>query len=198
MNNTPVLKISLVILLFLPFIFCNAQRCPQPTDSLFLSLYKSKAQKKVEDFGFMLSVIADKTTDPLDATTAINNAVSLFISEDATVEISGVRDTSYRNKFKIREYLKRVKAIKYDKVEIEWSSIQYVSDLRLGDDGNFHGAISFEQKFKATKEGFIISNWVKKNTLVVVKPQSLPIDGKTFICWEVFLSDIEVSQTLKK
>lgn len=187
--------------LIFSFLFTNAQQknCPQPTDSLFMPYYTKKALKKVEDLGFMLNIISDKETDPLDANTAIDNAAKLFINEEATVQISNVRDTTYRNKFKIREYLKRVKALKYDKVEIEWTSIQYVSDLRLGDDGNYHGVITYEQIFTGIKDGIIIyKDLTRKDTLVVVKPQMLEVAGSTFNCWEVFLSDIQVIQTFKK
>jgi len=189
------------IVLIFSFLNSIAQQknCPQPTDSLFMPYYTKKALKKVEDLGFMLNIISDKQTDPLDANTAIDNAVKLFINEDATVQVSNVRDTSYRNKFKIREYLKRVKALKYDKVEIEWTSIQYVSDLRLGDDGNYHGVISYEQLFTGIKDGIIIyKDLTRKDTLVVVKAQMLEVEGDIFICWEVFLSDIQVTQTFKK
>lgn len=193
-------KIYFIVIFLFGYFSSDAQKnCPQPTDSLFMPLYTIKAKKKVDDLGFMLTIISDKTTDPLDANTAIENAVKLFINEDATVQVSNVRDTTYRSKFKIREYLRRVKALKYDRVEIEWTSIEYVSDLRLGDDGNFHGVISYAQKFKGIKDGIIIyEDMTKKNTLVIVKPQSLEYDGKTFICWDVFLSDIEVTQTIKK
>lgn len=192
-------KFTLFILLnFLLSFSATAQEstCPQPTDSLFMPYYTKKALKKVDDLGFMLSIISDKKTDPLDANTAIENAIKLFIDEEATVQVSNVRDTTYRNNFKIREYLRRIKMLHYDKVEIEWTSIQYVSDLRMGDDGNFHGVISYEQQFSGFRDGVIVyKDMTKKNTLVVVKPQPLEYDGKTFICWDVFLSDIEVTQT---
>jgi hypothetical protein len=194
-------QIYLIAIFLFGYFSSDAQQknCPQPTDSLFMPLYTVKAKKKVDDLGFMLTIICDKSTDPLDANTAIDNAVKLFIDEDASVQVSNIRDTTYRSKFKIREYLRRVKALKYDRVEIEWTSIQYVSDLRLGDDGNFHGVISYEQKFKGIRDGMIIyEDMTKKNTLVVVKPQSIEYDGKSFICWDVFLSDIEVTQTSSK
>jgi hypothetical protein len=182
-----------------PILLCQAQQnpCPQPTDKMFMSLYTEKAKKKVDDLGFMLSIISDKTTETLEANSAIDNAVKLFIDENAIVQVSNVRDTSYRSQYKIREYLRRVKSIKYDKVEIEWTSIQYVSNLRLADDGNYHGVITFEQKFKGIKDGKVVyGDLTKKNVLVVLKHVQIPSDGLTFICWDVFLSDIEVTQTL--
>lgn len=189
--------LAFLLCLLLQSYSCEAQStCPQPTDSLFMPYYTKKALKKVDDLGFMLSIISDKRTDPLDANTAIENAIKLFIDEEANVQVSNVRDTTFRNNFKIREYLRRIKMLHYDKVEIEWTSIQYVSDLRMGDDGNFHGVISYEQQFSGFRDGVIVyKDMTKKNTLVVVKPQPLEYDGKTFICWDVFLSDIEVTQT---
>ena len=195
------MKLFYISVFLFSFLFCKAQPspCPQPTDKMFMSLYAEKAKKKVDDLGFMLTIISDKTTDPLDANAAIDNAVKLFISEDASVQVSNVRDTTYKRKFKIREYLRRVKSLNFDKVEIEWASIQYVSDLRLGDDGNYHGVISYEQKFRGMKDGRIVyEDMTKKNTLVIVKSIPIPSDGLTFICWDVFLSDIEVTQTLRK
>ena len=195
------MKYFFVTVLLLAFLSGNAQQknCPQPTDSLFMPYFTNKALKKVEDLGFMLNIISDKETDPLDANTAIDNAVKLFIDEEATVQVSNVSDTTYRSKFKVREYLKRVKALKYDKVKIEWTSIQYVSDLRLGDDGNYHGVISYEQLFTGFIDGNIVyRDLTKKDTLVVVKRQAIENEGKTFICWEVLLSDIQVTQTIKR
>ena len=192
------MKRVLITAFLFPFLLCNAQKnpCPQPTDSLFMSLYTVKAKKKVDDLGFMLSIISDKTTDPLDANTAIDNAVKLFINEDAIVQVSNVRDTAFRSTFKIREYLRRIKLLQFDKVEIEWTSIQYVSNLRLGTDGNYYGVISYEQKFKGIKDGRIVyGDLTKKNVLVIVKSIQIDSGGLTFICWDVFLSDIEVTQT---
>ena len=199
MYQLEALRFYITNIFLFAFLFCGGQNCPQPTDSLFMPYYAKKALKKVDDLGFMLTIISDKTTDPLEANTAIDNAVKLFIDEDATVQVSNTRDTSYKNNFKIRDYLKRVKALKYDKIEIEWTSIQYVSNLRLGDDGSFHGVISYEQKFRGIRDNKIVyGDMVTKNTLVVVTPQKLELEGQTFMCWDVFLSDIEVVQTLRQ
>lgn len=192
-----MMKLIFIAALLLSFLLCKAQQnpCPQPTDSLFLPLHKEEAKKMVDDLGYFLILISDKSIDPIDANDAINNAVKLFINEDAKVQISSIRNPNYKSNFTIREYLKRLKAIKYDRVEIEWTSIQYVSNLRLGDDGYYHGVISFEQSFKGIKDGrIIVGDLVGKNVIVILKPQQIEIDGMTFNCWRVFLSDITVNE----
>lgn len=193
------IKSILISTLILSFMFCNAQKspCPQPTDSLFLSYYQKKAQKKVDDLGSMLQLIVRKDTDPIDVNTLIDNAVELFVNEDAQVQVSNIRNTNNPNSpIKIRDYLNKLKLLKYDKVEIRWTSIQYISPLRLADDGCYHGVISFEQEFERTRDGRIIySDLTRKNVLVILKPQQVPIDGVTYSCWDVFLSDIKVTET---
>ena len=38
--------------------------------------------------------------------------------------------------------------VQYDNIEIEWTNVQYVRDVKRGVDGNFYGVVSFEQVFR--------------------------------------------------
>jgi hypothetical protein len=203
-------KFSSIMKLFFTSIIClmllsastqvysqKQKECPQPGDSYFETYFTDIAKAKLEDLGFILTIISDKQTEVLVANAAIDNAVKMFINEDALVQVSSVNNTNIEE-YKIRNYLKRVKALKYDKIIIEWGSIQYVSELRLGDDGNYHGIISYQQKFTGISEGNIkYEDFVKKHTEIIVTPQKVESQGTTVICWQAYLSDIKVIQTMR-
>ncbi|MDP4213182.1 MAG: hypothetical protein Q8926_11185 [Bacteroidota bacterium] len=157
--------------------------------------YEKKALQKTEDLSAYLKILCDKNTNWQEADKAIDQAVALFINEDATVQTSTIGKEGKTN-YKIRDYLKRLKLIKYDKVQIEWTNIQYVSKLRKGIDGNYYGIISFEQVFKGYIENSLIySDKTRKNVEVVLKAYNRNSNGKTQISWDVLLSDIGVRAT---
>jgi hypothetical protein len=184
------------------FSHCKAQQnpCPKVGDNLFISLFNEKTNKIIDDLGFMLSIISDKTTETLEANSAIDNAVKLFIDGNAIVQLSKVRDTTYQKTFKIREYLKLVKALKFNHIDIEWITFQYLCDLCLGDDGNYHG-ISYHPKFKKIKNELIkYGNLTKNKTPEIVKSiQMADSSGKTIIIFDslIKISSIGVSLTYK-
>lgn len=163
-------------------------------DNASYEQFKTKALQKSADLGRYLNQIANKSTDFQDANKAINNAVELFVSEDATVEISS-STASAKSRLKIREYLNKLKLLKYSKVNIEWTDIYYVSNLRKGPDGNYYGVISLQQKFEGYQEGKVVySDVTRKNIEIVLKTYRKEVEGESLLLWDVFLSDIGISQ----
>ncbi len=53
--------------------------------------------------------------------------------------------------YKVRQYFERLMRLNYDRVEIEWFKIEYVSDLQRQPDGTYVGVITiFQKNLKAT------------------------------------------------
>jgi hypothetical protein len=163
-------------------------------DDVSFKEYEQKALNKVNDLTVYMSKIANKATDFGESGKAIDLAVMLFVSEESVVEVSSVK-TGTRNKYKVRKYFNNLKLLKYDKISIEWTNINYVSNLKKGDDGNYHGTISYQQEFKGYKDGKVVySDITEKNVEVILKTYMKNVDGESKLLWDVFLEDIGVEQ----
>lgn len=157
--------------------------------------YESKALNKTKELSDYIKVLCDKSTEYDRAEKAIDQACLLFANEDATVSVSSVNRQNVA-RYRIREYLKKIKLVKYGRVEIEWTKIQYVSKLRKGPDGNYYGIITFEQVFKGYKDNELVySDVTRKNIEVILKTYKKSIEGKSQSTWDVLLSDIGVVET---
>jgi TATA-box binding protein (TBP) (component of TFIID and TFIIIB) len=159
--------------------------------------YEKKALQKTHELSDFIKIVCDKNTEYEKADKAIDQACLLFVNEDATVSVSTLgKQVSAR--YKVRDYLRKLKLLKYGRVEIEWTNIQYVSKLRKGPDGNFYGVISFEQTFKGYLDNQLVySDVTRKNIEVVLKSYKKSVEGKTQMSWDVLLSDIGVVETKK-
>lgn len=180
-----------------------ADEKPAPTDAVApaadetlkidFDLYSRKALQRTEDLGTYLSLIAGKNTDWIEANKAIDLACKLFLDEEAQVEVT---NQSSKTRYKIRQYFNRLKLLKYDHVEISWTDISYVSDLKKGADGNYYGIITLQQRFKGFIDNQIVySDVTEKNIEVVLKTYEKETEGAVSELWDVFLSDIGVVET---
>jgi hypothetical protein len=158
--------------------------------------YERKALEKTNDLKIYIQQLCDRSLEWTDANKFIDQAVNLFVDENARVETSTTTSQSI-TRYKIREYLRRIKLIQYDKVEIEWTNVQYVSKLRKGPDGNYYGIITFEQTFKGYSgdNQLQYSDVTRKNIEVVLKTYNRNVEGKSVPTWDVFLSEIKVIST---
>jgi len=157
--------------------------------------YEKKALEKTSELSGYLKVLCDKSTDYDRSNKAIDQACTLFVNEGSVVELSTLNNTSIQ-RFKIRDYLKRLKLVKYGKVEIQWANIQYVSKLRKSPDGRYRGVITFEQTFTGFVEDKIVySDKTTKNVEVVLTTYKKSVEGKSKTIWDVLLSDIRVVET---
>ena len=156
-------------------------------------LYSRKALQKTEELGTYLAIISDRSNSMAEANKAVDLAVKLFINEDAEVEVSG---PDGRDRYKVRTYLNRLKLLNYDKVEISWTDISYVSDLKKGTDGNYYGVITLQQRFKGFRDNKVVyGDLTEKNIEVMVVPYQKSVDGAMEQKWDVFLSDVGVVVT---
>lgn len=156
-------------------------------------IYSRKALQKTADLGTYLGIISDRSNSAGEANKAVELAVKLFIDENAEVEVSSKEG---RERYKVRAYLNRLKLLNYDKVEISWTDISYVSDLKKGIDGNYYGVITLQQRFKGFKDNQVVyGDITEKNIEVMMVPYQKETDGEQQQKWDVFLSDVGVVVT---
>ena len=173
----------------------NPAKVNVPPASLAIDhdLYSRKALQKTADLSTYLTIISNRNVDLSEADKAVEMAIKLFINEDAQIEVSSKNG---RTRHKVRAYLNKLKLLKYDKIEIHWTDISYVSDLKKGVDGNYYGIITLQQRFNGFVDGQLVySDLTEKNVEVMVKAYQKETNGEKQEMWDVFLSDIGVVVT---
>ncbi|MEL7339389.1 MAG: hypothetical protein AAGM67_02805 [Bacteroidota bacterium] len=164
-------------------------------DSAVLDVFQEKALKMTAELERYVITISQNSTPYERALNTIDLAVLLFVDEEAAVEVSSVNQSEIIN-YAVREYLEHLMEMKYDKVEISWANIKYISKLRLGSDGNYYGTISIEQKFVGyLGEKAVYEDTTIKNIEIVLKTYEKIIAGKAVKQWDVLLGDIGVQET---
>jgi len=161
--------------------------------------FRNKALIKVDELGIYLTTIVNPKTPTDKANSTINLALTLFVNEDARVEVSNV-NTGNKNKYKIRDYLRRLKLVGsgYQEVEVAYADISYATDFRKGPDGNYYGVVSFVQTFKGLVDGKVIYGDVtQRNVTVILKLYEKAVEGETKKLWDVFLADVGIEETRK-
>lgn len=169
------------------------QSGPEASKQIDPEIYSQKALRKTADLGTYLAIISNRSNDGGEANKAVELAVKLFIDENAQFEVSGREG---RKRYKVRAYLNRLKLLEYDKVEVSWTDISYVSDLKKGVDGNYYGIITIQQRFKGFIDNKVVySDITEKNIEVQVVGYQKETDGVQEQKWDVFLSDVGVVVT---
>ena len=87
----------------------------------------SLALEKVKDLSKYISIIGNKETQFSEANRVMDRAEELFAT-GAEMGVSSI-NTNEIAYYKVRRYFERLMALNYDKVNITWYDIQYVSDL---------------------------------------------------------------------
>lgn len=157
----------------------------------------SLALEKVRDLSRYISIIGDKSTPWSEANRVIDRATELFmVGSEMGVSSLFSSDIQY---YGLREYFNRLMRLNYDKVEIEWYNIEYVSDLAKQPDGTYVGVITIYQRFKAydKENGLVYQDTTKKDITVYVKRKETQIAGRLIGFWDVLLGDIRVKETSK-
>ncbi|WP_338397627.1 hypothetical protein [Persicobacter psychrovividus] len=156
----------------------------------------SLALEKVRDLSKYITIIGDKKTRDVEANAAIERAVELF-DADAQIDVSSL-NTQKTKAYGVKDYLKRLKLLNYDQVNIEWFHIQYISDLVKQADGRYVGVITIYQRFEGKrKDGMKYVDTTKKDITVYVERKKTTIQGRTIGFWDVMLGDIRVTNTYK-
>ena len=95
----------------------------------------SLALEKVRDLGKYIKIIGNKNTPYTEATRVMDRAEELFApGSEMGVSSLAKEEIEY---YKVREYFRRLMALNYDKVTIEWYDIHYISKLERQPDGRY-------------------------------------------------------------
>jgi hypothetical protein len=156
--------------------------------------FKKKALDKIKEFQNCLFILCDIQSDNVALDNAVDQATSLFV-EGAIIEVSSV-NSAEKKQLKVRDFLEKFRNLRYERVVITFSHVDYVSNIRKGADGKYYGLVSFEQTFRAYREGRLIyEDETKKTTEVQLVVYERNLRGNTARQWDVMLSDVEVLGT---
>jgi hypothetical protein len=157
----------------------------------------SLALEKVRDLSKYISIIGNKSTQWSEAQRVIERAVELFM-DGSEIGVSSLARPDITN-YKVRAYFDRLMQLNYDRVNIEWYKIQYVSDLEKQPDGSYVGVITVYQRFQGfdREKGLVYEDTTKKDITVYVKRKEAQVGGRLIGFWDVLLGDIRVKETSK-
>jgi hypothetical protein len=154
----------------------------------------SLAIEKVRDLSKYISAIGDKATPSAEADRIINRALELF-EPNAQMGVSSINRPTVRN-YPVKDYLRRLRQLRYNKVKIEWYNIQYVSDLVRQPNGIYVGVVTIYQRFEGTMDdGMKYVDTTKKDITIYVRRKEQQIAGRLIGFWDVLLGDVRVSET---
>ena len=155
----------------------------------------SLALEKVKDLSKYIAIIGNKETQFSEANRVMDRAEELFAA-GAEMGVSSI-NTQEIAYYKVRRYFERLMALNYDKVNITWYDIQYVSDLERQPDGRYVGVITVYQRFEGTsiETGMNYKDTTKKDITIYVEKKQTQIAGRTIEFWDVMLGDIRVTET---
>ncbi|MBQ8760379.1 MAG: hypothetical protein IJZ06_03020 [Bacteroidales bacterium] len=187
-------KVLLTLLLGI-FLVGNMQVTAQELSPERKQAIDSLALEKVRDLSKYIKIVGSKETPWSEANRVIDRAEELFAPE-AEIGVSSLTSNQVMY-YKVRQYLERLMRLNYDRVEIDWYKIEYVSDLHRQPDGTYVGVITVFQTFKGfDKEGRLIyQDTTKKDITVYVKRKETQIGGRLIGFWDVLLGDMRVKET---
>jgi hypothetical protein len=188
------MKIKLLLITIIVLFFSSGILAQDNLSKQRKAAIDSLALEKVRDLSKYISIIGSKETPFSEANRVIERTLELFV-EDAQMGVSSL----YREEIKyypIRKYLERLMALNYDRINIKWYDIQYISDLELQPDGRYVGVITIYQRFEGTMEdGMVYKDTTKKDITVYVEKKQTQISGRLIDFWDVLLGDIRVAET---
>ena len=155
----------------------------------------SLALEKVRDLSKYIKIVGSKDTPFSEANRVIDRAEELFMN-DAEIGVSSIHSNQITF-YRVRKYFEHLMRLNYDRVEIEWYNIEYVSDLQRQPDGTYVGVITIFQTFRGyDKEGNLVyKDTTKKDITVYVRRKETQIGGRTIGFWDVLLGDMRVKET---
>ena len=158
----------------------------------------SLALEKVRDLSKYIKIVGSKETPFSEANRVIDRAEELFMS-DAEIGVSSLSSNKVTY-YRVRKYFEHLMRLNYDRVEIEWYNIEYVSDLQRQPDGTYVGVITIFQTFRGyDREGnMVYKDTTKKDITVYVKRKETQIGGRTIGFWDVLLGDMRVKETTNR
>jgi len=156
----------------------------------------SLALEKVRDLSKYISIIGNKKTAFSEATRVMDRAEELFApGSEMGVSSLNRKEVNY---YKVRKYFERLMALNYDRVNIQWYDIHYISDLEKQPDGRYVGVVTIYQRFEGeSDDGLKYKDTTKKDITIYVDRKKTQIQGRIIEFWDVLLGDIRVTETRK-
>jgi hypothetical protein len=156
----------------------------------------SLALEKVRDLSKYISIIGNKKTQYSEANRVMDRAEELFAPEsEMGVSALNKKEVTY---YKVRKYFEHLIALNYDRVNISWYNIHYISDLEKQPDGRYVGVVTIYQRFEGESEGGLkYKDTTKKDITIYVERKKTQMQGRTVEFWDVLLGDIRVTETSK-
>ncbi len=190
-------KSILIIAAIVGFVISNPLAAQENLSLQRKQAIDSLALEKVRDLSKYITIIGSKDTPWSEANRVIDRAEELFM-DGSEIGVSSLLRPEI-NYYSVRKYFERLMRLNYNRVEIEWYNIEYVSDLQRQPDGTYVGVITIFQKFKGyDKEGRLVyQDTTKKDITVYVKRKETQIGGRLIGFWDVLLGDIRVKETSK-
>jgi hypothetical protein len=156
--------------------------------------FKQKALAKIKEFQGCLYILCDKKAGNVAQDNAVDQATSLFV-DGAIIEISSVHSDEKKH-LRVRDFLEKLRNLRYQRIVITFSHVDYISNIRKGADGKYYGLVSFEQTFRAFSDGRLIyEDEKKKTTEIQLIVYNRNLRGNAIQQWDVMLSDVEVLGT---
>jgi hypothetical protein len=156
--------------------------------------FKKKALAKIKEFQNCLRILCGIQSSNEAQDYAVDQAVSLFV-EGAIIEVSSAQSNEKKH-LRVRDFLEKLRNLPYDGIIITFSHVDYVSNIRKGADGKYYGLVSFEQTFRAYRDGHVVYvDETKKTTEVQLVVYEKNLRGNSVQQWDVMLSDVEVVGT---
>jgi hypothetical protein len=154
----------------------------------------SLALEKVRDLSKYISIIGNKKTAFSEASRVMDRAEELFAPQsEMGVSSLNTKQVQY---FKVKKYFERLMALNYDRVNIKWYDIHYISDLERQPDGRYVGVVTIYQRFEGeSDDGMKYKDTTKKDITIYVERKKTQISGRTVEFWDVLLGDIRVTET---
>lgn len=154
----------------------------------------SLALEKVRDLSKYISIIGNKKTQFSEARRVMDRAEELFVpGSEMGVSSLNRKEVNY---YKVRQYFERLMALNYDRVNIQWYDIHYISDLERQPDGRYVGVVTIYQRFEGeSDDGLKYKDTTKKDITIYVERKKTQIAGRTIEFWDVLLGDIRVTET---
>jgi hypothetical protein len=156
--------------------------------------FKKKALAKITEFQNCLTILCGIHSTNEAQDNAVDQATSLFV-EGAIIEVSSAHSNEKKH-LRVRDFLEKLRNLPYDGIIITFSHVDYVSNIRKGADGRYYGLVSFEQTFRAYRDGHVVYvDETKKSTEVQLVVYEKNLRGHVIQQWDVMLSDVEVVGT---
>jgi hypothetical protein len=156
--------------------------------------FRKKALAKIKEFQGCLYILCDRNSGNIALDNAVDQATGLFI-DGAIIEVSSLHSDEKKH-LRVRDFLEKLRNLHYDRIVITFSHVDYVSNIRKGPDGKYYGLVSFEQTFRAYRDGRLIyEDETKKTTEVQLIVYERNLQGNAVQQWDVMLSDVEVLGT---